>query len=349
MFTTTHKRLFQSIGFVFIMAVASSCQPQINPNSPLQQAINRFSESTPGPFFDSYYLSPSGNWLSIIEDGKLRVEATFISGDAKLFNLDDVGEYPYIVSWSQDNTTILVSGSEVRGRCIEDRIGILKVVDANKSPAVFILPNNDEGCLEATWSPDSSNVAIYRGGNRIYILDTTGRLVREIEFNDYGPVGAFWVTKGLIVDVNTTGMLNEIRMYPNPLDAKNYEVLLRDSEYGSIVGINSESGDVLLFNRDGNLRTLDSVTQEITVVAQLKGSVYYLSKESIPSRWIGFIVSPPSSSKIKDHHLYIFDWETNQVKDYGKAVFLFGWSSDMNGFIVAKDDPKGYQVDIVKP
>ena len=343
----TYKRFFLFFSLISVTVVMTSCQLHLSPNSPLQQKLNHDLDGMLAASFSSYNLSIDGDWLGLIEDGKLRVEPALTSGDVKFFELDNIGKYLYTNSWSPNKKMVAISGSEALGKCAEDRVGILNVKDTNEKATIFNLPDDDKGCLGAAWSPDSSYVAIYNGKNQIvYILDITSRLVRKIEFGGHNHINVIWTAKGLIVDAYN-GVIDEIRMYPSPLDSEIYKVLFKD--YSGIVWANSESGDALLVNRQGELKTLNSTTQEVTEIDRLKGSISGEARESIPPRWIGFIAYPLPSTKIEDRHLYVFDWDTNQFKDFGKAVFLFGWSSDMKGFIVVKDDLKKYQVDVVKP
>ncbi len=305
-------------------------------------------------------LSPNGRWLV---EGNLLSSISLVATEYPHQTLElplppeiMMGS-PTMLFWSPDST-ILVSQTQV-GIYMFDNIILYNLEDPERVETYMFDPPGT-GFLRSIWAPDSSKLAIF-DGFKIYYLDRKANLLQTVDFIDEGLLpGTFWPEQGLMLhekyDYKVDETYEEVRRYHDVLSPSDYDLLLAQNKFSFTILSTNESDDQLLLIayrqengivKERYLWVFDIETREIQYEIDFPYS-FRDSSNSIQKSWVAIAVvnindEPPP------YYLYIFDWETKSLVDYGPIQTLIGWRENVDGFLVVRTLDNGGEIEVIRP
>jgi hypothetical protein len=333
-------------------------------------------------------LSPNGKWMVDTSwdnaiDGALMNDVYIIplsnpNTKIEVQNDDFYGNYLFPNGWSPDSSAIAVLGADKgSASCPFTRVIIYKIdpnLDAMTQYVFEPYKKDDDppGCMVTSWSPDGSMLAVTFGGTEIFILDQQANVIQTITLDI--PYPSFvsqlsWISSDdlIFIDVlrdkdDSRNTQYEIQMVS--LDEPTQEHILYRSP--TILGIVDSTVNpsrlIISDNRHYPERkftwfVINTETKKVEQTWEMC-NLHGVVSEGLQKDYIALYRKPiePGNEEIceddDETFLWIYDWETGELLNYGKIDRLFGWNTKYGGFIVSEDvdaDADERTVVIVKP
>jgi hypothetical protein len=300
-------------------------------------------------------LSPDSRWLTrplLIEAETVQVYSTTDPERTLEAALDPkLGRYLALGLWAPDSSAfVLYSAEEGYSHCPFSQVIVVRV---DEQASKLALAPFDPQCAapspfaSASWSPDSSRLAVTLNRKQIYLVDQQARLQRTIspELGDATEIsGMWWTGSGLLYHVEIVGeddQRHELRLV-DP-DAPDEQRTLFTSPISlAIVGIQSNTGRVLVREQDTGhppaetfkLSVLDPESRAIEHTLTVEGSQCVADLTPHPQLTPLKITQPGGSCT-----LWLYDWQGNELHDRGPVTALVGWRDNVQGFLVVRGTP----------
>ena len=267
--------------------------------------------------------------------------------------LDRASTYYYMNSWAPDSTGFVggffdadkLSGSEF---CCGEAVAITNFINGEARTSIYSWDWNSANRI--LWSNDSSMLSItfFADEYKTLIIDRYGTLIRALE---KGENAAFWSRNILYYTIQ-----KEDKVELRSLDFDTQESKLVVNNFGKMyfVGENKKLSQVLLTE---TISKEDDTYSPINIFYILDLNTNIIQEIITPNVKIAQAnswASSPSQEFIalkvyvdwKEDRLWIFNWKTYEIKDYGQIRDLFGWYKNTNGFLVTSMDN---EQKIIKP
>ncbi len=317
----------------------------------------------------SVLLSPDGKWLAGIKmkgnSDILRIVSTSDPAQAlESEYLPEVGNYLQIEEWSPDSSAITVfSGPEGAEGCPETRLVIYELAQRLANPKILGLYTGEAmTCLQATWSPDSSDLAVGFNGNEILIVDRQARIQSRIipTLKEHASIGCCSWQKGRLFyktfdDHDPENSIYGLAQIALPFTGSTKNLYTTRNRHLDVLGQDPSSSRLLLYEADFSyppspsflLRIFDVDSQVAEQDINVPGQ--YVSSSVAPAT--GFVaVMTKNNSTPNGSRLLIFDWNTSKLISYGEINDLIGWRSIVNGFLVVRAGPdNNLQTQVIRP
>lgn len=316
-------------------------------------------------------FSPDGRWfLKNISTGNQysRFEGfSLVNPEVGFRGLPDEKESGYLSlrtsqAWAPDGSAFLAFGAdEGRAGCPFNRIVIYHLSEEDRDSRNFTFEPEPGGtCLDAVWSPDSQSVAviIQEDPNIIYIIDKQGKLQRKVElYWDNGEPRSLllnsWLDSGLVVKAIYENEQNnlpsrELRLIDVSDNLNSPSIIFEGS--GVYAGAETKGARILVAeisdHTPTNLHIYNLETHEIEKELSMPWSGTGWLQGSSP--YIAFQARSSDESQKKE--LWLFDWQTSELRNYGTLIDLITWLPQNNGFLILQgDEASGYYFEIVQP
>jgi len=352
--------------------VLNSCRP----SAPTPVALLDLAKANPAEWLERSGLpsasalgtavSPDGQWLVddiLVGASAIRVLST--SDPAAVLEAPlshELGEHLSLSSWAPDSSTLLLFGidDELTHHPF-DRIVLFRL-DTSHHTLTYDAFEPPNGALTsspvASWSPDATRVAVIVGRHQILVLDkeAAARAKIQLQLDDPAQVSDLWWTPfGLVCRVDL-----------GPADAHKYELVQVDPGHPSkqhvlyasqsalaVLGANPGTQHLLVWERDvgyplpGTFRllALNMRTGAIDQTLETPGS-QCVSADAPDSSVTAFKASMADGT----NRLWLYDWKSNQLHEYGPVVALVGWRSNVQGFLVVTGTaPDDLRFEAVRP
>jgi hypothetical protein len=301
-------------------------------------------------------LSPDGRWLvDIISYEEIRgIRVVSVSDTAPTLDSRPdatLGRYLSLPSWAPDSSAVVVYGADqVAAGCPFERVIICSLdVDTNAlNYMVFepYYPPRDLRCVHTAWSPDSSRLAVTFDQREIIVLDKQAQVLQRItpELNGTSSLfGFLWTEFGLFYRVfdnaDPAEPRYELRVVAPEYPEQHRTLLSRQTRL-TIVGSDPCAPRLLVREQETGyppaetfkLLIVNVETGETEQTITVQGR-YCDSDDSAQLPFTALQIA-----EVGEHcgNLWLFDWETGELVNYGEIVALIGWRSDMQGFMVVK-------------
>ena len=311
-------------------------------------------------------LSPDGQWLVddvLDEASAIRVLSTSDSATVLEAPLDrTLGKHLFLSSWAPDSSTLLFLGiDDEAAHQPFDRI-ILFRLDTTRHTLAYDAFEPPDGALAsspaASWSPDSTRVAITVGRRQILVLDkraaVKGRI--QLQLDDTAQVSDLWWTPlGLLcrIDLGPADAVKHELIRVDPSHSSRQDVLYSSQSALAVLGADSRNQHLLIWERDiryplpdtFRLLALDMRTGAIDQTLETPGT-QCVSADAPDSS----VTALKASMADGTCQLWLYDWKNNQLTDYGPVVALVGWRSNVRGFLVVTGtSPDDLHFEAVRP
>jgi hypothetical protein len=300
-------------------------------------------------------LSPDSRWLTkplLVEEETVEVFSTAAPERTLEAKLDPrLGRYLALGPWAPDSSAfVLYSAEEGYSHCPFSQVIIVHV---DEQANTLILAPFDPHCAapspfaSASWSPDSSQLAITLNRKQIYLVDRQARLQRTIspQLDDAAEIsGLWWVGSDLLYHIESVGadrQHHELRLVAP--DAPDRQRTLFESPTSlAIVGIHADTGHVLVREQDTgyppaetfSLNVLDPQSGAIKHTLAVEGSQCVADLTPHPQFTPLKITQPGGSCT-----LWLYDWQSNELGERGPVAALVGWRNDAQGVLIVRGTP----------
>lgn len=273
--------------------------------------------------------------------------------DSLDIQLDRTHTYYYFYSWAPDSTGFVggfydadkFSGGDY---CCGEAIAITNLIEGEAKTSIYSWKWNYANRI--LWSDDSSmlSVTFFNDEYNTLIIDRHGKLIRTL---NTGEKAAFWSKNILYYTTQSVGKV-ELRS----LDLNTQESRLIIDDFGKFyyVAQNEKLNEILLTevkSKEGNgywaknfFYALDLNTGTIKEIITPNTSMNRINAWR-PSPSQDYVALNNTVYQEKDR-LWILDWKTYEIKDYGEIEHLFGWYENIDGFLITSLDGKQR---IIKP
>lgn len=317
------------------------------------------------PLFSQFstLLSPNGQWLvnawELVRDPSV-MQIISTSDPSVILTCRPIYEGGVspgsgVISWSPDSRTVVVESASEPAPCGYDRVTIYQITDQpDLTYAIYYLPDDEQGCVQVTWSPDSSQLALYYASEKVTILDRQGEIIQHLTI----PIRwkLFWTKRGVIAEVRQEygqPVHTELRRY-DLAAPDHYQTLLVRDEYILVMGFDEQFQRALVASsprpptaeeRTYQLQVYDLETGEGQLIASLRGNIWYDNVAIVPPNMLAFILDPQNG---EPKHLMVFNWSWMDLTDYGELAFLVGWRPNVEGLlIVQSNEMNDYWIEVV--
>lgn len=277
-----------------------------------------------------------------------------------------LGQYQSLSSWAPDSSSFAVrAADEIGSGCFYDRVVIYNREDKGYFlPSVFE-PDTNFDCLRTTWALDSSMIAVTITGDpySILLVDKKGNLVQKIDLDadekipkNISPV--YWTESSILftVDYAQTDKNESFQtLYVlNPNGSEQPRAIFSDyNSYFNVVGIEPNGSRILVQetkeptkNDYFKLHIYNLETDQIEETKEVQGKLVRNIQQFSP--YPAFQIETEYLSQ--NYRLSLFDWEEQNLVDYGSIESLVTWLPSEKGFLVVQKDEEGqYFFNIVEP
>lgn len=277
--------------------------------------------------------------------------------------ISEMGNGDFIlISWSPDNTAMVGKGaSESYLTAPKDRILIYEIngekLESSMLDDVFIPLGNMQ------WSPDSRNLVVVDGYNRLRIIDRKANELAERKINlikDEEMISAVkWIGNYIYYVVSphwyaTKSFPARIYRIDDELKGDPEKIYTSPEFYTDVefFSVNENQHSVLI-----NLYAHHYGEEKGTPTPDLKTLVVLLDYQNGRGKEIltGQGVDANSTDSryvalISNNQLWIYDWEKDTALSYGEVKDVFSWLDSEEGFLVEKVDENGNSYyEVIKP
>ncbi|HQN43309.1 MAG TPA: hypothetical protein PLA25_04185 [Anaerolineaceae bacterium] len=342
------KQLSRIVISVICMVVLSACGLSKSPTESLNSLFANDSSS----WLTLLTISPDGEWYVNVErEDQFGIASVY---DPQKYYLSEIREEYGVQQqsqvWSPDSSKIAVVSAAHIGKFNFDRVIIYyPAEDSLLTGYVFYLP--EEGSPGIAWAPDGEKLLITTQ-TALYIIDDQAQLLDTAPTEGYQAMYAEWTPNGLFVFTRDTESKDSSfkLMWSKSGSIDGFELLWdSQSEWCYFAGF-SEAGDKLLVRIDSakNLHqyhVIDLNTREVIKVVELRG---FLQVNKNYNRYVyGQIVRKIRSAGGLGT-LYVFDWDSMEFIECGRADFLIGYYQSMEGFLVVNNYDEQSPIEIIK-
>ena len=320
-----------------------------------------------GDFGDTirYGLSPNGKWLfqpSAAINGKDTLQLTSTIDPALVIKTpmsEDMGYRldTYENSWSPDSSMIVLIG-----RLQHSHQVVIFHLEGEKpmTHAVFEYPDPDEfdDVNTFAWSPDSTRLALNSYGGTVYIIDRQARLLATFhQRRDWHKGRLLWTEEGIFYIIWDYWDSDKTPREPTELylvdpDHPELQKKIYDSQENGfdLVSYNMEEHQLLLSIYYNNVDMFPK--SQLLILNLNDGKIKQAIDLPGKRGTLGYINfdQPTFYRELSEgnQHIFVFDWSTKKLVDYGEYYPLTGWRNCFQGILGMKGKYGNYTLKIVQ-
>jgi hypothetical protein len=258
----------------------------------------------------------------------------------------------YPNSWAPDSTAfagVFFDSTKWNGAdwCCGAGVAITDISSGKVETSIYSWDWNHG--TKALWSDDSSMLCIpfLTGMYSALVLSRDGELLKTLEEGQYPQ---FWLGTKLYFTTRQDNRI-ELRNWDPETEKSNLIVDDLDGKYfvAKNAGLNQTLWAMSVGNNEGQQNStafyvldLNLKTFRQVVAANPEINKAYSGVSSPSQEYVAFEISKES----QENSLWVFDWKSHELNNYGQISDLLGWYENMDGFLVTSIE--GEQK-IVKP